>query len=128
MNCRGCGVPVPPNRAPGRMRIWCSEACRKNTLYGGTCQDCGKRTHGGDGFDAPKLCLACASKRTGLALRIDEIETATLIDMYRSGMTFPEIDRAMGFDTPRAASRISRLRAMGYDIPHRHNGPWLQTA
>jgi len=58
--CQGCGaMGVQTTRA--RLRKWCSESCRKRTLYGGTCVDCGAPTNGSDGRgpDAPKRCIPC---------------------------------------------------------------------
>lgn len=58
--CAGCGGPLPPQKA-GRPRKWCSERCRKQTMYGGTCRFCGATTNGYDGpgtaSDVCKVCL-----------------------------------------------------------------------
>jgi len=42
--CAGCGTPLAQPAGGGRRRRWCSERCRKNTLYGHTCVDCGITT------------------------------------------------------------------------------------
>lgn len=58
--CHGCGAELPPLRAPGRPRKWCSDRCRKQTLYTGTCVDCGGRT-GYSGQVTPReRCRPCA--------------------------------------------------------------------
>ena len=56
--CHGCGASLVKrgNRAPK----WCSERCRKQTSYTGTCVDCGGRT-GYSGQVTPYArCNACA--------------------------------------------------------------------
>lgn len=59
MNCAGCGNPLPP-QTKGRPRKWCSQRCRRDTSYGGTCIDCGARTSGNNGLaKAPERCFAC---------------------------------------------------------------------
>jgi hypothetical protein len=59
MNCAGCGDPLPPQKR-GRPRKWCSQRCRRDTLYSGACVDCGARTSGNNGrAKAPERCLAC---------------------------------------------------------------------
>jgi hypothetical protein len=59
MKCAGCGDPLPPQTI-GRRRKWCSERCRRDTLYSGTCVDCGARTNGNDGpGKAAERCRPC---------------------------------------------------------------------
>lgn len=59
MNCAGCGDPLPPQTI-GRRRKWCSQRCRRDTLYSGACVACGARTSGNNGrAKAPERCLAC---------------------------------------------------------------------
>jgi len=54
-HCGGCGKPIPGNR------MWCSNRCRRNTLYGGTCIDCGAPTSGANGpLEAAPRCKPCA--------------------------------------------------------------------
>jgi hypothetical protein len=38
--CRGCGEPIDPG-TNNRKREWCSDRCRKRTLYSRQCVDCG---------------------------------------------------------------------------------------
>jgi hypothetical protein len=57
--CHGCGTSIPRPRT-GR-RKWCSEKCRRQTLYAGTCLSCGGPTDGSNGRGkAPLECRACA--------------------------------------------------------------------
>lgn len=59
--CEGCETPIAQPRF-GR-RKWCSDRCRKATLYGGTCIDCGARTDGSNGpGGAPERCIVCAGR------------------------------------------------------------------
>lgn len=60
--CSGCHQEIPLSRG-GRARKWCSERCRKETLYGGRCMDCGAVTNGSNGRGkAHKRCLSCYSR------------------------------------------------------------------
>lgn len=63
-NCEGCGAELPPpKRAAGRQRKWCSNRCRRVTLYAGSCVDCGNRTDGSEGpGKAAQRCLECSSR------------------------------------------------------------------
>lgn len=58
--CLGCGAELPPKTWNGRDRKWCSERCRKQTLYSGTCVDCGEPTNGYAGIGkAGERCKKC---------------------------------------------------------------------
>lgn len=39
--CHGCDAELAPNKGPGQPRKWCSQKCRKLTLYSKRCIDCG---------------------------------------------------------------------------------------
>jgi hypothetical protein len=59
-----CGKAFKRTSPHDHRRKWCSERCRKNLSYGGTCQRCGNRTSGGDGAaKAPALCASCSEDR-----------------------------------------------------------------
>lgn len=67
--CEGCGTPVQQNPR-GRRTKWCSNRCRKQTLYTGTCVDCGERT-GYSGTSTPSdRCIPCAAKLSGAAKKV----------------------------------------------------------
>jgi hypothetical protein len=56
---RGCCNLLKPSRR-ARPRKWCSDECRKRTLYAGTCIDCGASTNGSDGpGKASERCQSC---------------------------------------------------------------------
>lgn len=59
--CDGCGTPIEQSRS-NRRRRWCSERCRKQTMYGSACESCGNPTNGsnGRGPNAARLCVACS--------------------------------------------------------------------
>jgi hypothetical protein len=62
LRCHGCGVELTP-RGPGRLPKWCSQRCRKQTLYTGTCRLCGGKT-GWSGQKTPReICAPCAHQR-----------------------------------------------------------------
>lgn len=70
--CKGCGTELPPKTKPGRARVWCTDRCRKQTLYSRPCVDCGKPLNGSDGTgpDAPERCVSCAAKVSGAARKV----------------------------------------------------------
>jgi DNA-directed RNA polymerase subunit RPC12/RpoP len=70
--CQGCGAKLVPNKGPGPQRKWCSDRCRKNTLYVRFCADCGARLNSSDGHGphAPVRCPGCASRASGEARKV----------------------------------------------------------
>lgn len=57
--CQGCGT-TGVQTTHARLRKWCSERCRKSTLYGGVCEDCGGPTDGSAGLGkAATRCRGC---------------------------------------------------------------------
>lgn len=78
MKCHGCDTELPPKTWKGRDRKWCSDRCRKQTMYARFCVDCGKQLNGSDG-NGPKAairCVKCAATHSGELRRIwtrDEI-------------------------------------------------------
>lgn len=67
--CQGCGTTLPPSKGPVP-RKWCSDRCRKQTLYGGTCVDCGATTNGSDGRKPEPRCGTCSARRVGHANKV----------------------------------------------------------
>jgi hypothetical protein len=60
--CQGCSTPIEQNARAGRPRKWCSDHCRKETLYSGRCLDCGAPTSLGGMGRASGHCRSCANK------------------------------------------------------------------
>jgi hypothetical protein len=59
----GCDQPLAPQKGRGRRRKWCSERCRKVTLYSGECRDCGARINtSGDVARRSERCNSCANQ------------------------------------------------------------------
>lgn len=58
--CQGCGTPLPSRTGPGRDRKWCSERCRRETLYATACIDCGKRRYSNGPNGTSRRCSTCA--------------------------------------------------------------------
>jgi hypothetical protein len=58
--CMGCGEQLPVKARPSRARKFCSQTCRKRTLYGGICASCGAPTHGDGLVSVARHCLRCA--------------------------------------------------------------------
>lgn len=69
--CHGCGSSLPPTTWQGRNRKWCSERCRKLTLYSRQCVDCGT-TINTDGRvkDAAERCVQCAAIAAGAERKV----------------------------------------------------------
>jgi hypothetical protein len=61
--CWGCGAAIGPSRG-GRRRKWCSDRCRKATLYSGVCVDCGGATAYSGTATPSDRCVPCATKHT----------------------------------------------------------------
>jgi hypothetical protein len=62
--CFGCSVKIPPSRG-GRARKWCSERCRKLTLYSRRCVDCDAVCNtDGRVTRAAERCRTCAERLT----------------------------------------------------------------
>lgn len=59
--CQGCGAELPPSRG-SRPRKWCSNHCRRHTMYSRPCLDCGKPTYSGNAIP-PERCLPCWGRR-----------------------------------------------------------------
>jgi hypothetical protein len=58
--CHGCGTPVE-QRSHGRRRKWCSDRCRKVTLYSRPCLDCGATVNlDGRVTDPNVRCVECS--------------------------------------------------------------------
>ena len=120
--CKGCGSPLPPASGHGRPRKWCSEACRRRTLYAGRCADCGAPTSGSEGRGprAPQRCQACAGTHAAARSRERAAPRRALIErLWAEGKTVAEIGELMGWSATARRSKISRLRQLGYSLPHR---------
>lgn len=108
--CQGCGGPLPT-----KARKWCSERCRTHTLYSGVCVDCGAPTYSGT-VPPSKRCKPCSAladterKRAAAAPFRAEAEAA-----WAEGLTIREMCLRFGWKY----SKISVLRARGYNLPHR---------
>lgn len=125
--CRGCGATLPPKTHQGRDRIWCSDRCRKQTLYGGTCIDCGAPTNGSDGrgANASKRCNRCSSARNrGLANAQRERDAAPrrqhIAEMYNAGVPFKDMAADLGVTVGCLAGHINHMRNQGWDLPRRY--------
>jgi hypothetical protein len=67
LRCHGCGAPLMRKSSHGRAPKWCSQRCRKQTLYTGTCETCGDRTGWNGTITPSRECAPCASRRAGAA-------------------------------------------------------------
>lgn len=110
LRCDGCDAPLPRSRGPRRRR-WCSERCRKVTLYAGSCVDCGAPTNGyGGPGRASKRCCDCDARRRH-EMRIWTPETVVeairaFADRY--GRQPADADWNVGMGTPEQRERYWR--------------------
>lgn len=51
-------------------RKWCSERCRRVTMYSRPCVDCGQPTDGSDGLRDEPRCRCCAPVVSGAARKV----------------------------------------------------------
>lgn len=126
--CQGCGDPLPPSRG-GHPRKWCSERCRKQTLYSVPCVACGEPLNGsnGRGPNAPSLCVMCNGEKEGERQRQRFAEGRAKVErLWAEGKVAREIAAEMGWPYRRLPSgsntanvRICCLRSRGYDLPQR---------
>jgi DNA-binding NarL/FixJ family response regulator len=86
--CGGCGADLTGTHGK---RKWCSEACRR-AQYGGTCEDCGAPTAGGNGrAKAPKKCAECSVREQTKTERNEKI-----LEMWEQGVPIAEIAADLG--------------------------------
>lgn len=119
--CQGCATELPPpKRASGRRQKWCSEACRKRTLYSTPCVDCGAATSGDGAYH--ERCGRCSGWRAGEGTRQRFMAQRTMIEaMWADGYTARQIADAVGWNTSHPGAFISGCRSRGYDLPHRRS-------
>lgn len=114
-HCHGCGEALPPAKKYAHRRKWCSERCRKQTLYSTACVDCGGRTTGDGSYHL--RCQRCNGIATAARQREEWAPVKRLIEqMWADGMTATQIGHALGGSGP---INQSSLRSRGYDLPHR---------
>ena len=117
--CQGCGVTLPPSRAPGRPRKWCSGTCRRHALYSGVCVDCGGATYNGT-VPPPERCRACNGTVGGQRNKGEWAPYRAMVEeMWAEGMTGRQIGEALGWSKYGCVTNIAMLRARGYDLPYR---------
>ena|ERR1700684_1969033 len=113
--CAGCGERISP------LSKWCSERCRRTTLYGGTCEVCGARTHGNDGpARAPDRCREHPKPR---GRPTASVEKQRLVErLWAEGWSCAEIARQIGSSSTKPAALIGVYRQRGYVLPLRNEG------
>jgi hypothetical protein len=119
-NCQGCGKSLAG--AHGGRR-WCSERCRKMTLYSQPCPRCGAPMNGSDGLgpDAPVLCKYCNGDRLAdenrakAAAFLAEVEA-----LWATGATIREMARELGWKRDSLGAYITRARREGAALPYRN--------
>jgi len=81
--CAGCGASFERVQRRGRAPKWCSDRCRKRTLYSIPCVDCGASLNGSDGRgpNAPIRCVVCSARHNGAERKVWTREA--LVDAIR---------------------------------------------
>ncbi len=133
--CAGCGAPLAPSRG-GPPRKWCSERCRKRTLYAGVCERCGRPTNCSDGrAAAPRRCAGCArAERHERALRRLIAEVHRWHDLYgeipaASAWNLASVRaRRRAYAEGRANGRHAEAYLAEMERRHREDGPWPSTS
>jgi len=122
LTCAGCGKRFRWVCKKGSLPKWCSDRCRKRTLYSGVCVDCGGRTYGDRYSAGPiKRCKYCAhailiqNTKAASRCRRDEI-----VAMWAEGLSIREIAEELGSKYGSMGSEIGRLRREGEPLPRRH--------
>ncbi len=119
--CHGCGVALPPSKG-GPPRKWCGDRCRKHTLYGGACVDCGATTNGGNGHAVPaERCGACSGTAAANAARAGLRDTRyrAVEALWFAGLTMRGIAATLDTTEPTVKSWLHRMRRDGWDVPYR---------
>lgn len=124
--CRGCGVELAPNKAPGPRRKWCSDNCRKRTpefraaereynktsvVRTGLCAICGGLK--GSQCKRYEICRACVVR--GKEAKREEIQ-----QLWLSGASLRQIRAELGITRGYLAVEIHRMREEGWDLPYRY--------
>jgi len=123
LECAGCEQVFTWRTKSCRRPIWCSDKCRKRTLYSGTCVDCGGRTDGvASGKTPVERCRDCSNRRQGDRSR--QVGIALLGELealYAEGRPIAEIAQILEFTTGGLNAYIVRHRAKGANLPYRRN-------
>lgn len=115
--CQGCGIGLAPPKKYGRPRKWCSDRCRKQTLYSTPCVNCGTPTTG-DG-SKHELCAACNTLATGARNTAARVKREQVILALRAeGLSNRDIAARTGSTASAIAGFLSRQRHWyGVDVP-----------
>jgi hypothetical protein len=118
LTCDGCGEEFVYSNRRGRNPRWCSNLCRKRTLYSGTCEVCGAPTNGSNGREkAPKRC---AAHNPGWETVHSQAEARTkrMLALRRQGLLNHEIAEREGVSVPVVADLLQRRRVARFDLDH----------
>lgn len=113
--CRGCGATLAPTNGRGRQRLWCSDRCRRRTLYVTPCRTCGAKVYDGTA-NPPNECGGCKHER------LYGEQNRRIRQLWRRGATAPEIGQELGLPAVNVSARIQAWREGGESIP-RHTLP-----
>jgi transposase len=120
--CPGCGEDLTDRHGKTK---WCSDRCRKETLYSGECIDCGGRTTGkANGLDrVPDRCRECAkatkTERNELLREMWEADKPTWYIAQSLGMTEGAVTSWIHTERSLRDRRDLSLRRLGGDSAER---------
>lgn len=119
---RDCTNPVSSRRK------WCSDRCRKQTMYGQPCVDCGRLTNGSDGKRKKPRCVPCASlaviaRGTRSDMVRHAVREARIREMWADGATMKAIAAALDTTPTSISTDIHRMRVRGVDVAYRRWRP-----
>lgn len=99
--CQGCGADLSGTH---KKRKWCSEGCRRQTLYSGTCKHCGASTNGYHGpGTASDACIDCSRER-------NKERNERLVEMWEAGGPTWYIAERLGMSEKAVTAWISMDR------------------
>lgn len=121
--CEGCGKRFRWVVIRGRRRKWCSDRCRKWTLYSVPCEKCGELYGGianGKAGVRARFCKTCAAEVS--AAKMVAFGKAVLAEvevMWAEGLKLREIAAEMGWTPGSTHSYVAKQRAKGAALPRR---------
>lgn len=114
--CDGCGESFAYVNRPGRNPRWCSERCRKRTLYGGKCEICGAITNGYDGPGTASDRCSAHNRPAEDHHAKAEVRTREMLALRNKGMLNAEIAARMGVSRFAVNAALSRSRLARFGL------------
>lgn len=118
--CKGCGAELPPAKATGRKRSWCSDHCRKQTTYGVPCSVCGEKRYNGKAKPGEtRICARCHSEA-----RADAGREHFIAEIQRWAELYGGPPSALEWNIAHARRVLAASTVAEIKRRHREDGPW----